>query len=77
MKKKNNIVKHTDEELAAMEARGEDRTDWNAVRAKTEEQLAADIAGDPAWEGVPQDWVSGDGAHAAAEGEQAPGHDAL
>jgi hypothetical protein len=52
------IVKYTDKELAAMEARGEDRTDWNAVRAKTEQQLATDIAGDPAWDGVPQDWVS-------------------
>jgi uncharacterized protein (DUF4415 family) len=58
MKKKRNIVRHTAEELAAMEARGEDRTDWTAVRAKTEEQLAADMASDPAWDGVPEDWVS-------------------
>ena len=53
-----NIVKYTAEELAAMEARGEDRTDWKAVRAKTKEQLATDMASDPAWDGVPEDWVS-------------------
>jgi hypothetical protein len=28
------------------------------VRAKTEEQLAADMASDPAWDDVPEDWVS-------------------
>jgi uncharacterized protein (DUF4415 family) len=51
VKKKKNIVKYTDKELAAMRARREDRTDWEAVRAKSEEQLAA------------EDWVSR--AHAA------------
>ena len=45
-----------------MEARGEDRTDWG-VAAKTEEELTTDMAGDPAWDGVPADWVSR--AHAA------------
>jgi uncharacterized protein (DUF4415 family) len=70
MKRKENIVRYTDKELAAMEARGEDRTDWNAARAKTEEQLAADMANDPAWEGVPEDWVSR--AHAAARLMQQP-----
>jgi len=64
MKRKENIVSYTDKEPAAMEARGEDRTDRNAVRAKTEEQLAAEMASDPAWDGVPEDWVSR--AHAAA-----------
>jgi hypothetical protein len=48
MRKRGNIVKYTAEELAAMEARGEDRTDWAAVAAKTEEELAADTASDPA-----------------------------
>jgi hypothetical protein len=38
--------------------RGEDKTDWAAVAAKTEEELAADMASDPAWEGVPAGWVS-------------------
>ena len=77
MKKKENIVRYTDKELAAMEACGEDRTDWKAARAKTEEKLAADMASDPAWEGVPQDWVShahaaADRAHAHTEGEHTP-----
>jgi uncharacterized protein (DUF4415 family) len=65
VKKKKNIVKYTADKLAAMKARGEDRTDWNVVRAKTEEQLAADTASDPAWDGVPADWVSR--AHAATD----------
>lgn len=58
MTKQERVVSYTDKELAAMEARGEDRTDWDAVRAKTEAQLAADTASDPAWDGVPQDWLS-------------------
>jgi very-short-patch-repair endonuclease len=52
------IVKYSEEALAHMKARGEDRTDWDAVRAKTEEQLTADMASDPAWDDVPADWVS-------------------
>ena len=70
MRKKNHIVKYTDKELAAIKARGENRTDWKAVRAKTEEQLAADMASDPAWDGVPADWVSR--AHAATDLMQRP-----
>ncbi|MGC1887792.1 MAG: BrnA antitoxin family protein [Stellaceae bacterium] len=58
MRKKGNISRYTAEELAAKEARGEDRTDWAAVAAKTEDELAAHIASDPAWERVPGDWVS-------------------
>jgi uncharacterized protein (DUF4415 family) len=58
MKKKGRIVSYTAEELAAMRARGEDQTDWARVDAKTEEELAADMASDEAWEGVPHDWVS-------------------
>jgi uncharacterized DUF497 family protein len=49
--------KHTAEEIAAMIARGESMTDWAAVDAKTEEELEADIAADPAWNGIPRDWV--------------------
>jgi hypothetical protein len=41
-----------------MEARGEDRTDWAAISAKSEDALAADMARDRAWEGVPGDWAS-------------------
>jgi len=58
MKKKGRIVSYTAEELAAMRARGESKTDWARVDAKTEAELAADMASDEAWEGVPHDWVS-------------------
>lgn len=58
MRKKENIVRYTAEEIDAMLARGEDQTDWARVMAKTEEELAADMASDPAWDGVPEDWVS-------------------
>ena len=58
MRRKGNIVRYTAEELAAMLARGESETDWARVDAKTEEELAADMASDPAWDGVPEDWVS-------------------
>jgi hypothetical protein len=69
MRNKKHIVKYTDKELAAIEARGEDQTDWKAARAKTEDQLAAGMASDPAWDGVPEDWVSR--AHATS-GPTAP-----
>jgi uncharacterized protein (DUF4415 family) len=58
MRKTGNIVSYRDDELAAMQARGEDKTDWAAVKAKTEDRLAADMASDPAWHDVPEDWVS-------------------
>ncbi|MBF0568546.1 MAG: hypothetical protein HQK95_06710 [Nitrospirae bacterium] len=47
MKKKENIVRYTAEELAAMCERGEDRTDWTKVDAMTEEELEASIAAEP------------------------------
>ena len=57
MKKKGHIVSYTAEELDAMRARGEDKTDWARVDAKTEAELAADTASDEAWDGIPEDWV--------------------
>jgi len=66
MRKKGRIVSYTAEELAAMRARGEDKTDWARVDAKTEAELAADMASDEAWEGVPHDWVSEAAAAARA-----------
>jgi uncharacterized protein (DUF4415 family) len=56
MPKKENIVSYTAEEIEAMIARGEDKSDWARVMAKTEEELAADTASDPAWDGIPDDW---------------------
>jgi len=58
MERNGNIVTYTTEELDAMIARGESKTDWARLDAKTEEELAADMASDPAWDGVPEDWVS-------------------
>ncbi len=57
MRKKEHIASYSADELAAMEARGEDRTDWARVDAKTEAELSADVASDSAWNGVPDDWV--------------------
>jgi hypothetical protein len=48
VRKKGNIVRYTVEEINAMIARGEDQTEWPRVMAKTEEELAADMASDPA-----------------------------
>jgi uncharacterized protein (DUF4415 family) len=58
MRKKGRIVSYTAEELAALRARGGDKTDWERADAKTEAVLAADMASDEAWAGVPHDWVS-------------------
>lgn len=41
------IRRYTATELREMIARGEDRTDWNRVRAMTDEELEAIIADDP------------------------------
>jgi hypothetical protein len=50
------IRRYTADELEAMILRGEDRTDWAAVDAKTEVDLKRDTASDPAWDGIPDDW---------------------
>ncbi|MBF0557019.1 MAG: BrnA antitoxin family protein [Nitrospirae bacterium] len=59
MKKKENIVRYTAEELAVMCERGEDRTDWAKVKAMTEDELEASIAADS--DGVHEelDWTQG------------------
>lgn len=41
------------DELRAMRARGESRSDWARVDALTEAELEASIAADPDWKGVP------------------------
>ncbi len=56
MTKENNIRRFTAAELRERVARGEDRTDWERVRAKTEADIARDIADDPDWRDVPHDW---------------------
>jgi uncharacterized protein (DUF4415 family) len=55
-KKRENITSYTAEEVEAMIARGQDRTDWARIDAMTEEELEAAIASDPDWRDVPRDW---------------------
>jgi uncharacterized protein (DUF4415 family) len=50
------IRRYTAEQLEAMIANGESRTDWAAIHAKTEAELEADIASDPDWAGIEADW---------------------
>jgi uncharacterized protein (DUF4415 family) len=64
VRKIGNIVRYTAEEIDAMIARGESQTDWARVMAKTEQELAADMASDPGWDGVPDNWM--DHAHKAS-----------
>jgi uncharacterized protein (DUF4415 family) len=56
MAKKENIVSYTDEELRAMRARGESKSDWARAAAMTEAQLEAAIADDPDEAGLVFDW---------------------
>ena len=56
MARKENIVSFTADEVDALIARGEDRTDWARASAKSEKELAADTASDPAWDSIPADW---------------------
>lgn len=43
MTKQEHIVRYTDQEIDQMLARGEDRTDWERVRAMTDEEVEAAI----------------------------------
>ncbi len=56
MAKKEHIVNYSGKEIDAMLARGESQTNWAKVDAKSEADLAADTASDPAWKGIPDDW---------------------
>lgn len=51
-----NIKRYSADELRAMRARGESRTDWSRVRAMSEAELERAIADDPDWKDVPADW---------------------
>ncbi len=57
MKKKGDIVRYTAEEIRAMLARGESRTDWAAVKAMSEEELESSITTDPDDVHAPVDWT--------------------
>lgn len=52
-----NIVSYTSEELAAMRARGESRTDWQRVKAATDTDIEAAVVADPDVEEITEeDW---------------------
>ena len=56
MRNRNDTVRFSAEELAALRRRGESRTDWTKVDAMTEAELEASIAADPDDVHEPPDW---------------------
>lgn len=56
MTKEENIKSYTAEEIRAMRARGESRTDWAKIDAKTEEEIETAIASDPEEADIEWDW---------------------
>jgi uncharacterized protein (DUF4415 family) len=56
MAKKERIVKFTDDELRAKQARGEDKSDWKRAAAMTEAEIEAAIADDPDEVEMAVDW---------------------
>jgi uncharacterized protein (DUF4415 family) len=56
MAKKKHIVRYTTEELQAMQARGESKSDWARAAAMTEQEIEAAIADDPDESGMVVDW---------------------
>jgi uncharacterized protein (DUF4415 family) len=67
VKRDEHMKSYSAAELAEMRARGQSRTDWARVRAKTEEELERDIASDPDWTDIPPDWC--DHAQAVVPGK--------
>jgi uncharacterized protein (DUF4415 family) len=55
MRRRGATVSYTPEEIDAMLARGESRTDWVRVRGTSEADVARDVAADPDL-AVPEDW---------------------
>ena len=56
MKKEMRIVSYMTEELTALRARGDDRTDWGAVKTMTDAEVEAAVASDPEEAGMEIDW---------------------
>ncbi|MGK7868321.1 BrnA antitoxin family protein [Falsiroseomonas sp. E2-1-a20] len=56
MRKDENIKSYSADELRAMRARGESRSDWARVDAMSEAELERAIAVDPDWKDIPADW---------------------
>lgn len=56
MAKKEHIVRYTDKELNAMQARGESQSDWIKAAAMTEAEIETAIASDHDEAGMVLDW---------------------
>ena len=56
MAKEKDIKRFSETELEERWARGESRTDLTRVRAKTAKERERDIASDPDFSDVPEDW---------------------
>jgi hypothetical protein len=57
MTRKGRIVRYSAEELQAMRARGESRSDWARTAAMTDAEIEAAIAADPDEAGMKVDWA--------------------
>jgi uncharacterized protein (DUF4415 family) len=53
-----NITRISAQEALRRIERGESLTDWERVRAMSEEEVEAAAATDPDWQGVDLDWVA-------------------
>ena len=58
MRRKGRTVAYTAEEIRRLRARGEDRTDWEALDRMSEAELERRIAADPDAETGPVDWAT-------------------
>jgi uncharacterized protein (DUF4415 family) len=56
MTRNERIVRHTDKELCAMQARGDSKSDWKAAAAMTDAEVEAAIASDSEEAGMAVDW---------------------
>jgi uncharacterized protein (DUF4415 family) len=56
MSKKERIVRYTDKELEQMQLLGEDKSDWKAAEALSDEEIEAAIASDEDEAGMNVDW---------------------
>ncbi len=57
MVKKEHIVRRTDEELRAMQERGDDKSDWKRAAALTDAEIEAAVSDDPDEAGMTVDWT--------------------
>jgi len=57
MARQEHIIKHTDDELRAKQARGESKSDWKTAAAMSEAEIEAAIADDPDEAGMVVDWA--------------------